>query len=135
MYIGQFIYKNHKGGGITKSKASSYTTINHSYDVILWYGDGYIYEYKEREYKYEDEYGKYRISMGGSWGQKSLESLSSYGERLIIKDGKAKGAKFYEKDDDNKVRVNCFLDGGTNNIYPTAKPYKLLERIICLGTK
>lgn len=85
-------------------------------------------------YKYEDERGKYRISTS-TYSKPDTYLIKLYGDKCIIKDGKFKGIKRYQKDDKG-MRIGNMWDvqyGGGE--YPTQKPYKLLERIICLSTK
>jgi hypothetical protein len=79
--------------------------------------------------------GRYRITTGGSWSKKDPSALKrTYGDRLIIKDSVVRGAKYYVPEIGYRA-VDFHLPGGTNPIYPTAKPFKLLERLICLSTR
>jgi len=84
-------------------------------------------------YKHEDKYGKYRLK-GGTYSKPDDYLIKYYGNRCIIKDGKVKNIKYYEKDDKGMRIGNCWNLQYTGGDYPTQKPYKLLERIINLST-
>jgi len=137
MFIGQFIWKNIKGIGFIKNP-KSFTIANHNYDIILWYGNQFVYEEAKFDFPKQDEKGKYRITTSGGWKYKDKERLiKRYGDRLVYtKAGEIAGTKIYEGNK-SYIGIRCLLDdlGGNNKIYPTAKPYKLLRRIISLSTK
>ena len=139
MFIGQFIVNKNYSPATLNPRA--YKTIIHNYSNILWYGlsFGGIYEHKYIEHNLEDEDGKYRLAIGGSQTRKDPKALlRTYGDdRIILRDdGKVKAIKFYEDDDIGRVKgVPAVLDNyNIKAIYPTQKPFKLLERIICLST-
>ena len=91
-------------------------------DYVLLYGYNPLLVTRdniERTYQYEDEGGKYRKYSSGRLSARGIKSR-----------------KIYAKDDDNtQVMKSLWKVNYERTIYPTQKPYKLLERIICLGTK
>ena len=127
MFIGQFIYNKYKGRG--PINPSTYTTINHGYDVIYWYGDNKsgIYIEMQLEYKYEDEKGRYNKRYGGLIHKMKTAEKQENGVYY---------AKVYEKKTYGPIKHDYLNVGSMKGyMYPTQKPYKLMERIICLSTK
>ena len=94
-------------------------------------------EYQEatlKQYKYEDERGKYRLQELRDYTQESIEQFRKEGK---IKDTE-KGAKLkqYLDDKSGKVVETVWSDINrlTNTLYPTEKPPLLLERIIAASS-
>jgi len=105
---------------------------------ILYYGFNNIestrYEIKV-EYPLEDEKGKYRLSCehGGRVRERYIEQYKKNPENFIFQ-GKTYCKKIYEQKD-YRCYSNVWNMQYCTSSYPTQKPYKLLERIICLSTK
>jgi DNA modification methylase len=127
MYIGQFIYSKYKGRGLIHP--DNFKTIGHNYDTIYWYGNpSSVKVEKKMEYKHEDEDGKYNIRTGGC-----INKLKT--DNVFTNERGTKYIKVYKKQTWTAIPHDYF-DGCTTKKgdYPTQKPYKLLERIICLST-
>ena len=90
-------------------------------DTLLLYGFNPLLNIRVpivREYKHEDELGVYRKYSSGRLSTRGIKSR-----------------KIYKKEDCNTQIMNSLWKVNyEKTIYPTQKPYKLLERIICLST-
>jgi len=103
-------------------------------NYIFYYGYNNIINKIEVDYPIEkfnkkDEYGYYYESYGG--GRNSLNVLN---HKKIIKNNKVVGVKYYAHEKKKKIG-NIWTDiKMVKPSYPTEKPYRLMERIICLST-
>jgi adenine-specific DNA-methyltransferase len=83
-----------------------------------------------KQYKYEDENGKYRLQELRNYTDKSIQKFREKGKIEDTKSGQK--LKQYLDDKGSKVVETVWSDVNrlSNVIYPTEKPPKLLERII-----
>jgi DNA modification methylase len=82
-----------------------------THDVILFYGFNHIFNIQREEY----------VTRGGTYNY----HLKKYGKEA------AEERHMLGKE----VQDVWMIKSNTSKNYPTQKPYKLLERIICLSTK
>ena len=95
--------------------------ISQTHDYLFIYGNNPLYSVKvphKKTYTHKDDKGEYRVSSGGK------QTIRFGRDKKIYKDE--------EKQETSLTSVWSFSYGRTP--YPTQKPYKLLERIICLST-
>ena len=139
MYSGTIILFMNKNSSAMVTEARY---INQDNDYILVYSHNHVWlEDKVKDHPFTDEKGNYRkYSSGGINSSKEINDrfIRIYGDRVVYKaDGNIKFVKFYESDDEGKKQYisNNWSYKQIKQEYPTQKPYKLLERVICLGTK
>jgi len=106
---------------------------------ILYYGfDNIQNNIKKVEFNKTDKYGPYFEFDAGFYGVKNPQPfIDKYGEENIrwTKDGRLRGYKLRPHHPySDKPIDNIWTNFNTVGEYPTQKPYKLLERIICLST-
>jgi DNA modification methylase len=108
-------------------------------NTILYYSKGeptyknwtYI---TEMIYDKEDEYGEYRTQQGGRQNERGKKGIID-NPHLWIATCKGYIKKAYKGTEDlQRPYTSDWMFNGINQKYPTQKPYKLLERIICSST-
>ena len=104
-------------------------------DFILYYGDLQSSRIKvDREYPFKDDKGSYRLGACGGRLNKNYHNSDDKSKYVV--DGNKIRQKTYKSDKDGTIPTDniWYIPYGSTK-YPTQKPYKLLERVICLGTK
>ena len=115
-----------------------------AHSTILFYSKGNwvypspIYHEQTQGKTREDDRGKYYNKSGlvaKTMAKNSLSDKSKLDSRdVIYKDGEIHGMKVRKVMSETRY-YTWFKENERNLEYPTQKPYKLLERIICLSTQ
>ena len=125
----------------TSFVAANSKKLVHNTNTIFYYSKGeplvknWTYE-TDIEYPYKDDRGRYRTHYGGRQNERGIKGIIKEPHMWIKKGDHTFYKKQYEGSEDlNRPYTTDWYFKPGRAKYPTEKPYKLLERIICLSTK